>query len=56
MIAGRCLQCGCDDHSLPEAGERFAAYELPCPVDGDERVTSWSFGARDIPVGSPLVE
>lgn len=56
MVDGRCLQCDCDDHSLPEDGAIFAAYELPCPVDGDERVTRWSFGAQDVPLGSALAE
>lgn len=41
---GRCLHCRTDDHSLPEDGEEFASWELPCPVDGEDRQSVWSFG------------
>lgn len=50
--AGRCLHCGTDDHSLPEEGEEFASWELPCPVDGEDRQSVWSFG----PDSNPLTE
>lgn len=49
---GRCLHCGTDDHSLPEAGEEFASWELACPVDGEDRKSVWSFG----PEGSDLTD
>jgi len=44
FTAGRCLHCGTDDHSLPLPGEGLARWEMPCSVDGPERIGAWSFG------------
>lgn len=50
FCAGRCLHCGTDDHSLPGPGEDRADWEKPCPVDGEDRQSSWSFGPGAIDV------
>lgn len=48
-IAGRCIHCGVDDHSLPEEGETLADWEKPCPVAYEDRQTEWTFdGTEDV--------
>lgn len=54
FIASRCVQCGCDDHSVPAEGEALSDHEKPCPVPWEERVTRWSFGPE--PGERPLPE
>ena len=37
FLAGRCVHCGTDDHSLPNPGETLAPWEQSCPVTGPAR-------------------
>lgn len=51
FIAGRCVHCDTDNHSLPERGEELADWQKPCPVPFEERQTRWIF---ETPTGSGI--
>ena len=44
FLDSHCFHCGCDQHSVPNAGETLSDWEKPCPIVGEDRQTVWSFG------------
>lgn len=47
FVAGRCIHCWCDDHSLPAPGELLSEDMKACPYDLPDRITLWAFGPTD---------